>query len=150
MKDAKRVLVVASAGGHLQEALWAIEGLNISRAIATFRLPHLRTSGDSQLYFLTDPHTSLAKYLLNAWQSIWLLGRVRPDVIITTGAGIALASALFGKLVGTRLIFIESAACVQELSRTGAFLYRFADLFIVQWPSLRAKYPRAKWAGSVL
>jgi UDP-N-acetylglucosamine:LPS N-acetylglucosamine transferase len=76
--------------------------------------------------------------------------KVRPRVILTTGAGIAIPCALFGKLYGARLIVVESAARVKELSRTGLFLYQYADLFIVQWPELCSKYPKAVYGGYVL
>jgi len=147
-----RVLVVCSAGGHLMEAMLAIEGLDVDFDVATFRLSHLKTPPGSAkgLHFLIDPHVSIFKYAVNALQSIGLLMKVRPRVILTTGAGIAIPCALFGKLYGARLIVVESAARVKELSRTGLFLYKYADLFIVQWPDLCNKYPKAVYGGCVL
>jgi UDP-N-acetylglucosamine:LPS N-acetylglucosamine transferase len=147
----KRVLIVCSSGGHLQEALLATEGVSVDRFIATFALPHLKsTLSNEKVYGLVDPHTSLLKYAVNAVQSVWILLRVRPDVVLTTGAGIALACAVLGKRLGARLIVVETAACVTQPSRTGAFLHRFADLFIVQWPGLLRQYPKAVYGGALL
>jgi beta-1,4-N-acetylglucosaminyltransferase len=146
-----RVLIVCSAGGHLREALLATEGLAMDFDVATFRLPHVSIpTGARALHFLIDPHTSLWKYAVNALQSLILLLRVRPQVVLTTGAGIAIACALLGKCMGARLIVIETAACVNLPSRTGAFLYRFADLFIVQWQELLRHYPKAVYGGALL
>lgn len=146
-----RVLVVCSAGGHLMEALRAIEGVAMNYDLATFRLPHLKPpEGARSVHYLTDPHVSLWKYVVNAVQSFLLMLKLRPQVLVTTGAGIAIACALIGKLMGTKLIFVETAAVVGKLSRTGALLYCIADLFIVQWPEIRDRYPRAVYGGCTL
>lgn len=146
-----RVLVVCAAGGHLQDALMATTGVAMERVLATFALPHLHTQSlGERIHFLIDPHKSLWKYLLNAVQSLWLMLRVRPQVVLTTGAGIAIPCALIGKVMGAKLIYIELAASVHDLSRTGKFLYRYADLFIVQWPALCQRYPRAVYGGCAL
>lgn len=147
----KSVLIVASAGGHLQEALLATKGIDMDRVIATFSLPHLREESRAEpVYFLLDPHTSFWKYGINALQSLWLMLRVRPRVVLTTGAGIAIACALWGKLTGAKLVFVETAAAVDRLSRTGALLYRFSDLFIVQWTALCRRYPKAIYGGCLI
>jgi len=123
----------------------------MDKTIATFTLPHLKGMLPGvRIYHLTDPEQTFLKYLLNAAQSAWLVIRVRPQVVLTTGAGVAVASALFGKLMGAKLIVIESAARVSSLSATGSLLYRFADLFIVQWPGLQSRYPRAIYGGCLL
>lgn len=146
-----RVLIVCSAGGHLLEALRATEGVAMDFDVATFRLPHQQVPpGARTLHYLVDPHVSTGKYVLNALQSLWLMFRLRPQVVLTTGAGIAIACALIGKCLGARLIFVETVAGVGRLSRTGALLYRVADLFIVQWPEIRNRYPRAVYGGCIL
>jgi len=71
----------------------------------------------------------------------------RPDVVITTGAGIAVFFCVFAKLLGAKLIFIESIARVEQPSLTARFLYPFSDLFIVQWPKLLKYFPKAKYMG---
>ena len=86
----------------------------------------------------------------------WVVGAVlsahavlveKPDVVITTGAGIVVFFCLFAKLLGAKLIFIESMARVERPSLTARFLYPFSDLFIVQWPDLLEYFPKAKYMG---
>ena len=145
------VLVVCSAGGHLREALAAIGNSIPSFDLATFKVQHIKEIPSARRCFnLMDPHVSFWKYLVNAVQSGFLLLRLRPQVIITTGAGIALCCAVFGKWMGAKLIVLDTVACSDELSRTGRLLYRYADLFIVQWPELVTKYPKAIYGGCVL
>jgi hypothetical protein len=57
---------------------------------------------------------------------------------------------LIGKLLGIRLVYVESVTRTSSLSLSGRLVYRFADHFFVQWPELAAKLGRAEFAGSVL
>lgn len=86
----------------------------------------------------------------------WLVGAVlsaqavlveKPNVVISTGAGIVVFFCVFAKLLGAKLIFIESMARVERPTLTARFLYPFSDLFIVQWPGLQKYFPRAKYLG---
>lgn len=73
--------------------------------------------------------------------------RERPDVVITTGAGVVVFLCVFAKLLGAKLIFIESMAKIEKPTLTARFLYPFANLFIVQWPGLLRFFPSAKFLG---
>ena len=86
----------------------------------------------------------------------WVVGAVlsfyvvlveRPNVVISTGAGIVVFFCVFAKLLGAKLIFIESMARIKRPTLTARFLYPFADLFIVQWPRLIKHFPKAKYLG---
>lgn len=70
-----------------------------------------------------------------------------PDVVISTGAMATFPILLVGKLMGKRVIFIESLARVTSASLTGKLTYRFADLFIVRWPEMLKYYPNAVVEG---
>lgn len=148
-----RAIVVASGGGHLAEALLAIDGVPLRATIATFRLPHtektLQGVGWKRTY-LTNPHGNLLKYLQNIRQSFWMIVKDRPDLVISSGAGMVVPTCLIAKFFGARLVFIETAARVTTPSRTGKFLYRFADEFYVQWKPLLKVYPKAKYGGILL
>lgn len=81
----------------------------------------------------------------------WRIARAeRPDVVISTGAGIAVFFCVFAKLLGAKLIFVESMAKVKYPTLTGRFLYPFADLFFVQWPGLLKHFPKAQYLGRLL
>ena len=144
-----RILLVASHGGHLRELLDGVEGVVGEHHVATCRTPHTEVVLRGRPHtFLVDPHLSILKYGINAIQSILLVARVRPQVVISTGAGIAIPTILFAKyLNGAKIIFIESAANVVSLSRTGAFCRRFADLFMVQWQDQLRNAPDAVCVG---
>jgi beta-1,4-N-acetylglucosaminyltransferase len=152
-KKPPRAIVVASGGGHLAEALLAIKGVPLRVTIVTLRLPHtektLQGVGWKRSY-LINPHGDPFKYLVNMWQSFWLVLKDRPEIVISTGAGMVVPTCLIAKLFGAKLLFIETAARVTTPSRTGKLLYRFADEFYVQWEPLLRVYPKAKYGGVLL
>jgi beta-1,4-N-acetylglucosaminyltransferase len=45
--------------------------------------------------------------------------------------------------VKAKLLFIESFCRVTSLSLSGKLLYPLASRFLVHWPQLKAKHPRA-------
>ena len=145
------ICIVCSAGGHLAEALAATIVVDSPCYFVTFDEPHvrLRLTG-KEVYYVVDPHVSLRLYLKNARQSLNIFLRKRPKVVISTGAGIALATCFLAKLTGSKLIFVESGARVTTPSRTGKLIYPFADLFIVQWKPLLKYYPKAIYGGPLL
>jgi beta-1,4-N-acetylglucosaminyltransferase len=148
-----RAIVVASGGGHLAEVLLAIEGVNLRAVIVTLRLPHTvkTVQGIGWKHdYLINPHGDPFKYLLNIWQSFWLVVKHRPALVISTGAGMVVPTCVIARLLGSKLVFIETAARVTTPSRTGKFLYRFADEFYVQWEPLLKVYPKAKYGGVLL
>ena len=144
-------MVIGAGGGHLTEALLATESLIIPRVIVTFKLPHTSVSlKDEICYFVVDPHKNILKFFFNAVQSLVLVLRIRPCVVINTGGGISIACSLCAKIFGAKLVFIESGARVLTPSKTGKFLYRFTDLFIVQWSNLLQYYPNAVYGGVLI
>jgi UDP-N-acetylglucosamine:LPS N-acetylglucosamine transferase len=75
----------------------------------------------------------------------------RPDMIVTTGAEIAIPAFVIGRLMRAKTLFLESAARVTSTSRTGRILYHVSDFFFVQWPSNRSLYgPKAVYKGGLL
>lgn len=149
MQKQKKICLISSHGGHLHELTEAVQNVRGNMYWVTFRTKHTEALlKDKRHYFVIDPVTSKPKFLLNAFQSLYHILRERPEVIISTGAGMAIPTMLLGKfLLGSKIIYVESAAAVIEPSRTGQFMYKYADLFLIQWESLKTFYPNAKYVG---
>jgi UDP-N-acetylglucosamine:LPS N-acetylglucosamine transferase len=150
-RDPKRVLIVASPGGHLLQML-ALEPAwsDADRAWVTLR------STDVE-YLLREEdviygHGPTPRDIGNFFRNLRLARRVLreqdPGVIISTGAGLALPFFLLGKLQRRRLVYVESITRVEKLALTGRLVYPLADAFFVQWDSL-AQLRRARFHGSV-
>jgi len=148
----RQIGIVASAGGHLGEALKATALLQkYTRFYVTFRIPCLRESlAPQRVYFIAFPRMNLWGYLINAAQSLAIYLREKPLIIITTGGGTAVPFCLIGKIFGSRIVFVESGSRVIRPSRASRILYPIAHLTIVQWESLLADFPKAVWGGPLL
>ena len=81
-----------------------------------------------------------------------ILLKERPDVVISTGGGeIAIPFCYAGKLLGAKVILIETLTRITTRSAAGRFIYPIADLFLVQWESLLARYgKKAQYWGNVI
>jgi UDP-N-acetylglucosamine:LPS N-acetylglucosamine transferase len=147
----KKTLIVASPGGHLLQMLalepaWA----DVDRTWVTLH------STDVE-YLLRDEdviygHGPTPRNIGNFFRNLRLAARVLreldPDVVISTGAGLALPFFVLGKLQRRRLVYVESITRVEKLALTGRLVYPLADAFFVQWDGLATRR-RARFHGSV-
>ena len=85
--------------------------------------------------------------MLNTLISFFLFLKIRPQYIVSTGAHTSGPMCLIGHLLGSKIIFIETFANSESKSKTGSIVYKFADLFIVQWESMLELYPKATYGG---
>jgi len=90
-----------------------------------------------------NPFSWVAGLILSAYMAVM----ERPDVVITTGAGVVVFFCIFARMFGAKLVFIESMAKIDKPTLTARFLYPFSNLFIVQWPGLLRFFPDAKFLG---
>jgi beta-1,4-N-acetylglucosaminyltransferase len=86
-------------------------------------------------------------WIIGMFLSFRIAMQEKPDIVITTGAGVVVFFCVFAKLFGAKLIFVESMARVEKPTLTARMLYPFADLFLVSWPGLLKYFPRAKYVG---
>jgi UDP-N-acetylglucosamine:LPS N-acetylglucosamine transferase len=82
-----------------------------------------------------------------AWRAI---RRQRPDVILSTGAALAVPFFLIGRLHGCRLVYVESLTRTRGLSLSGRMVYPLATEFFVQWPGAAGGRRRARHVGNLL
>ena len=75
--------------------------------------------------------------------------RVRPDVVISTGAAPGFFALRFGKLLGARTVWVDSIANAEQMSLAGELARPYSDLWLTQWPHV-AEVAGAQFKGSVL
>lgn len=147
--DNRRVLLAYSPGGHFAELQRALEGIDFRDAAhLTFRTdkPHAL---EQRVHYVCHPRRRLLRTLLNAIQSLFVLIRERPGLVISSGADVAVAIVVFAKLFGIKTVFIETGGSLQA-TLAGRLCYRFSDLFIVQWPERLKVFPKAQLASGLL
>ena len=144
-----KICLISSHGGHLRELLSATKNVIGTKYYVTCKTAHtLQLLQSSHHYFVVDPHTSFFKYLLNCLESLRHIYRERPYAVVSTGSGIAIPTIFICKfMLKAKVIFIESAANVYTPSKTGRFIYKWADLFLIQWPTLKRYYPKSICVG---
>ncbi|MEK6977816.1 MAG: PssD/Cps14F family polysaccharide biosynthesis glycosyltransferase [Candidatus Hydrothermarchaeota archaeon] len=145
-----KVCLACSAGGHLTELLSVKEAWEgYESFLVTFRRED--TSGmEGKIYYIEDPRRNPLQLLRNILQALRVVLEERPGVIITTGAGVVVPLCYIGKLLGSKIIYIESFARIDSPSLSGRLLYPIADLFFVQWRALLGKYGRkAQYGGGI-
>ena len=57
---------------------------------------------------------------------------------------------IVGRLLGSKLIFIESRARVYTKSSTGKLVGSFCDKVVVQWPEMLKVYKNAVYWGELI
>ena len=147
---APRTYVIATTDHTSAHRVQAFEAEHqTDETVAYARLPRAREVGQSYATsVLTTVHAML--------HAMALVLRQRPALVLCNGPGTCIpicAAAIALRVVGikkVRIVYVESIARVQTLALSGKLLVRVADHFLVQWPALAQKYPRAQYVGRIL
>ena len=147
-----RILAVASGGGHFVQLrrmrpAWEHCEVHYLTTLAEYAK---ELEPGAALHLVNDANRwdklGVARMALRV---LWTIVRLRPRVIISTGAAAGYFALRFGKLLGARTIWVDSIANAEELSMTGRMVKKYADLYLTQWPELASPDgPRCE--GSVL
>ena len=81
-----------------------------------------------------------------AWKT---LRKERPDLLVSSGAAVAVPFFYLGKLFGAKTIYIEVFDRIDKPTLTGKLVYPITDRFIVQWEEMKQVYPKAINLGSI-
>jgi len=152
--DRADVLLVCTAGGHLLQ-LWSLREAWADRTHAWVVASHEGSDVDSLLagdrvFFAHSPaNRSLKNLIRNLLLARRLLQQLRPRVVLTTGAAVAVPFAWIARLRGIRIVYVESLARAERPSLSCRLVSPVADRVYVQWPELLAALPRARYAGKV-
>ena len=152
MKKKTKICLACSAGGHLRELQLAIGTIpqDYDCYWLTLKTPSTKAfMADKEHVFLQNfqPHRKWTLFV-NAAQALFWVFVKRPDVIITTGAGVCVPTIAFAKkFLRTKVIFVNSAADVTHASKTPVWIEPYADLFLVQWSEMQTIFPHAICCG---
>ena len=146
---------MASGGGHLRQlldletawhghdAVWVTEDTALSRSLARGRDMRFVTHAALGQGRLGAPVRMAVSGIRNLIESVAHMLAIRPQVLISTGAGSAFASLLCARLLGARIIVIESFARFDHPSAFGRIAGPFAHERIIQSAALHAHWPDA-------
>jgi UDP-N-acetylglucosamine--N-acetylmuramyl-(pentapeptide) pyrophosphoryl-undecaprenol N-acetylglucosamine transferase len=148
-----RVALAASPGGHIDllialrtaverfDRTWVLpEGARLDAlAAAGERTTPVRIFGSSPIRLIGN--------LRDVGRS---LRRVRPGLVVTPGAGVAVPYCLAARALGARIVYMETMARVTSGSKAGRVLSRIADATLVQWSESLDVYPGARVCSPAL
>lgn len=148
-----KVCVPTSSGGHLTHMRMLIPVLEraADRFWVTFDKEDANTAlaGERVYHCFFPTNRNVRNTLRNTALAVRVLRRERPDLIVSSGAAIAVPFFLIGKLLGAKTVYIEVFDRVDAPTLTGRLVRRFTDLFVVQWPEMTRVYPGSVDLGSI-
>jgi len=147
-----KICLVGSSGGHLTH-LYMLKPFwkDKNRFWVTFDKEDARSLlKDEKMYPCYFPTNRNIKNLIrNTFLAIRVLKKEKPDLIISSGAAVAVPFFYLGKMVVAKLIYIEVFDRIDKPTMTGKMVYPIVDKFIVQWEEMKKVYPKAVNFGSI-
>lgn len=153
MNHSKRfkVCLICSVGGHFKQLL------KISPAWEDFDYYYVLMDKPiinsfilkEKVYIITNPERNPFLFVKNMIESLIIFLKTMPDVVISTGAGMAIAFCYIAKLFGKKIVFIEEWCLLSRPSITGRLIYPISDLFIIQRDHFKKFYPKSVFGGEL-
>jgi UDP-N-acetylglucosamine:LPS N-acetylglucosamine transferase len=146
----KKVLAIASSGGHWTQLLrirTAFEDHNVVY-VSTMK-GYAKDVPQSKFYKVTDASQwSKLKLIVLFFELVKIVFKVKPQIIISTGAAPGVLCLLIGRLVGAKAIWLDSIANYEKVSLSGRIAKFFTHLHLTQWEHLQTK--KTLFKGKVL
>ena len=149
----RQVLLVASTGGHLAQLMslkpwWETR----QRAWVTFDKPDARSllSGEVVDYAYHPTTRNVFNLCRNMVVAVRVLRRRRPDLIVSTGAGVAIPFFVLAWIIGIRSVYIEVYDRLTSRTVTGRLCRPLSSAFAVQWDEQQGLYPGSQVIGPLL
>lgn len=153
MKKIEKICFAASSGGHLEQLLMLTPLMEQYHGFVVTEKTSYQVTANYPVLYLKQVNRKeklfLFKMIDNSFRSLGILLKEKPDCIICTGVLAMIPLCLLGKLMGKKLIYIESFAKVHSPTETGRLLYKYADRFYVQWKDMLEVYPNAIFLGGI-
>jgi UDP-N-acetylglucosamine:LPS N-acetylglucosamine transferase len=137
-KQTKKVLAVASGGGHWVQLLRLTPAFEDSEAVFVSVIDSYRDQVKPNRFYCIKDATRWDKIALvhMALQLVYIVWKEKPDVVVSTGAAPGYFALRIGKFFGARTIWLDSMANVEHMSMSGNLVQRYADLWLTQWAHL--------------
>ena len=95
------------------------------------------TVNGARFYCVEDGNRNSKFKLVGTFMNLLkLIRKIKPSVIITTGAAPGLMAIIAGRFLGAKTIWIDSIANVDKVSTSGSIASFFASRVYTQWPHL--------------
>jgi UDP-N-acetylglucosamine:LPS N-acetylglucosamine transferase len=137
-KKQKKILAVASGGGHwiqLMRLRPAFEGCEV--VYISTHAGYQKQVKESVFYTVTDANRwNKLKLIKMAFEVMHIVRKEKPDLIVSTGAAPGLLAIFWGRLTGSKTIWLDSIANVERISMSGRIARPICSLHLTQWENL--------------
>jgi len=147
-----KICFITSSGGHLTHLIQLKEWWrDKERFWVTFDKEDSRSMlKDEKKYWCYFPTNRNVKNLIkNTFLAMKILIKEKPDLIVSSGAAPAIPFFYIGKLLGSKVVYIEVYDRIDKPTITGKIVYPISDLFILQWEEQKKFYPKGKILGEL-
>jgi beta-1,4-N-acetylglucosaminyltransferase len=149
----RRIALVGSGGGHLAHLL-ALQPFweQHDRFWVTFRMDDAtsRLAGERAYWCHHPTNRNLPNLVRNTRLAWRILRKERPDLIVSSGAAVAVPFFWLGRLLGIPSAFIEVVDRVDSATLTGRLVAPVATAVLLAWPEQRRAYRRGLVVGPIL
>ena len=148
----RKVLFIASTGGHLNELMQlktlfkkydyhiVTENTKVDKSLK-------KKYGNKMSFLIYGtkkyPVSYIFKFIANCFISLYYFFKYQPEVVVTTGTHTAVPMCYIAKIFGSKVIFIETFANRTSGTVAGKLVYPIADTFVVQWEEMHKIYPKS-------
>jgi UDP-N-acetylglucosamine:LPS N-acetylglucosamine transferase len=148
-----RICLAASAGGHLTQLMTLSESWKGEDTffVTTADFVKDNIKGFGRVYIVGECNRQHPVRVLRVFiRCIGIIFKERPEVVISTGAAAGCMICFIAKILGAKIVWIDSITNVEKISLSGRMVKFISDLFLVQWPELAGKYKGVEYAGAVI
>ena len=134
-----KIALVGSSGGHLTH-LYLLKKFweNEDRFWVTFDKTDAKSILKEERFYpcYYPTNRNVKNTIKNTILAFKILRKEKPDLIISSGAAVAVPFFWLGKLFGAKTVYIEIFDRIDKPTLTGKLVYPVTDKFIVQWEEL--------------
>ena len=160
MGSKPKLMIVLGSGGHTTQMVRLTEMLHDSYDFEYVvnddddkSVRKIKFAGD--VHVITRPRRIYDKSVSRSvfltihsiLQSFSIIKNSRSVAVVSAGPGLAVPLFIWASLFRKKRIFIESWARVVTKSTSGRLCYHLSNLFFVQWPELKERFPKSFYAG---
>jgi len=178
-KSKKSIMIILGSGGHTGEILLMIQKLDFNKFSACYFVSshndknsenkakesiQIKNFPNTKFHFLKIYRarnvgqsfaSSVPTTLYALFQSLFILIKYRPNMVVTNGPGVAFPILFIGYILRLfmvlcefKIMFIESYCRTKSISLCGKIVEPLCDRFIVLWKNLESK--KREYLGKIL
>ena len=148
-----KICLAASSGGHLSQLLKLSESWkgHETFCVTTTEVVRDRLGKFGAVYVAGEcNHQHPIQVIKVMVRCIKVIFKEKPHVVISTGAAAGCMVCFLSKIIGAKVVWIDSITNIEKMSLSGRMVRYIADLLLVQWPELAEKYKSVEYVGAVI